>query len=113
MSTTLRVLLERDGYSVVEASNGVDALELVQGGEPVDLILLDFQMPGLDGIQVCERLKADPETEGIPVLIATGNGSREVRIRGMEAGATDLLLKPLDMAGLRLGVRNAIKATQL
>jgi putative two-component system response regulator len=83
------------GYDVREARDGVEALEAVDEQEP-DLILLDIDMPRLDGITVCERLKAHPVRRLIPIVILTASNDRETKLRGIAAGADDYLSKPFD-----------------
>ncbi len=104
--TYLRDALERDGYLVVEASDGREALEKARK-EPFDAILLNVMMPAMDGIQVCRELVGDPRTAAIPVILVTSQRRREVRLEGIAAGARDFLLKPVDLADLRVRVRNA------
>ncbi len=102
----LRTALTADGYEVVTASRGEEALEKVEASPP-DIILLDVALPGMDGIEVCRRLHDNSETSHIPVLLMTAHRSREKRLDGISAGARDFLLKPLDLADLRVRVRNA------
>src|SRR5213083_1362133 len=83
------------GYDVREAKDGIEALDAVAAEEP-DLILLDIDMPRLDGIAVCERLKAHPVRRLIPIVILTASSDRETRLRGIAAGADDFLSKPFD-----------------
>ena len=97
---------------VFEAADGVEALAVAARALP-DAILLDVVMPRLDGISVCSRLKADPATAAIPVLMMTGLSHREERLRGIRAGANDFLLKPLDTQDVLLRVRNAVLSKRL
>lgn len=108
----LRELLEREGNEVVEAANGVAALELAVAQSP-DVVLLDVQMPGLDGFEVCRRLKANEATAAIPVVLVTVLDARADRITGIRAGASDFLTKPVDRTELVLRVGNAIAAYSL
>jgi putative two-component system response regulator len=87
--------LEDLGYEVREARDGVEALEAVAAEEP-DLILLDIDMPRLDGIAVCEQLKAHPIRRLIPIVILTASNDRGTKLRGIAAGADDYLSKPFD-----------------
>ena len=82
----LQLYLKRDGYRVVLAESGEEALAKVRSHSP-DLITLDVMMPGLDGFAVCERLKTDPDTRFIPVILVTALNQMQDRIRGIEAGA--------------------------
>src|SRR6267142_488521 len=83
------------GYDVRQARDGVEALEAVTAEEP-DLVLLDIDMPRLDGISVCERLKSHPTRRLIPIVILTASNDRGTRLRGIAAGADDFLSKPFD-----------------
>ena len=108
----LRDLLEAKGHSVVEAESGQQALEMVAAGRP-DVVLLDVMMPGMDGFEVCRRLKGNPETAPIPVLMVTALEERSDRITGIDAGANDFLTKPVDPQDVVLRVRNAVAAKKL
>ena len=100
------------GYDVWQAVDGTSALLLAREHLP-DVILLDVVMPGLDGYEVCRRLKEDPETRLIPVVFLTGQGSREARLQGLEAGGSDFLAKPVDLAELQVRVRNLVEFRRL
>ncbi|RCS21982.1 PleD family two-component system response regulator [Phyllobacterium salinisoli] len=82
-------------YDVVSALSGREALEICQSSN-VDIVLLDVMMPGMDGFEVCRRLKADPKTTNIPVVMVTALDRPEDRVRGLEAGADDFLTKPVN-----------------
>ncbi len=105
-------ILSEDGYRISEARNGAEALA-VAARDGADVILLDVIMPGVDGVTVCQRLKAAPETAPIPVILVTAQSGREEKIEGIAAGANDFLSKPLDLAELRLKVRNAVQSKRL
>lgn len=89
----LAMLLEREGYEVALALEGSQALAFAAKEKP-DLILLDIMMPGMDGIAVCRGLKADPVTQGIPVIFLTSKSESEEILTGFEAGAVDYVTKP-------------------
>lgn len=108
----LRDLLESQGHEVAEAVNGVEALQRVADAAP-DVVLLDVGMPGIDGFEVCRRLKADPASATIPVLLVTALSQRDQRLLGIGAGANDYITKPIDKSDLSLRVRNAIRMRQL
>jgi signal transduction histidine kinase len=108
----LRDLLESQGHEVAEAVDGVEALQRVADATP-DVVLLDVGMPGIDGFEVCRRLKADPATATIPVLLVTALSQRDQRLLGIGAGANDYITKPIDKSDLSLRVRNAIRMRQL
>ncbi len=108
----LRDLLESQGHEVAEAVDGVEALQRVADAAP-DVVLLDVGMPGIDGFEVCRRLKAEPATATIPVLLVTALSQRDQRLLGIGAGANDYITKPIDKSDLGLRVRNAIRMRQL
>jgi signal transduction histidine kinase len=108
----LRDLLESQGHEVAEAVDGLDALQRVADAAP-DVVLLDVGMPGIDGFEVCRRLKAAPATASIPVLLVTALSQRDQRLLGIGAGANDYITKPIDKSDLGLRVRNAIRMRQL
>jgi putative two-component system response regulator len=101
-------LLEVAGYDVEAAADGEAALTAVADHSP-DVILLDVQMPGLDGFEVCRRVKADPATRLTPVVMVTGLNAREHRIEGINAGADDFLGKPFNADELRARVRSLVR----
>jgi putative two-component system response regulator len=101
----LRRLMTRLGYEVLTASDGESALQAVRRDRP-DLVLLDVNMPGIDGFEVCRRLKSDPTTRLLPVMLVTSLTASEDRIRGIEAGADDFLSKPPVVAELEARVRS-------
>jgi cyclic di-GMP phosphodiesterase len=98
-------LLEGRGYDVRQARDGSEALALVRSSQP-DVVLLDIDMPIMDGIAVCRAIKSDPATRLIPVVLITAASDRETRIRGLDAGADDFLTKPFD--GTELLVRTRV-----
>jgi DNA-binding response OmpR family regulator len=89
----MRDLLERDGYTVVEAADGVEALDQVDRHAP-DIIVLDLNLPGLDGYGVLSHLRSRPVTSHIPVVVLTARGDEESEVRVFEMGADDFLSKP-------------------
>jgi CheY-like chemotaxis protein len=98
-----------DIYERKVAASGEEALALV-ARDPPDLILLDVMMPGIDGFEVCRRLKDNDATRFIPIVIMTGLDDVEDRIRGIEAGADDFLTKPIDYRQLMARIRTALRA---
>jgi adenylate cyclase len=109
--TLIRTILRRHGYDSLLARSGEEALREVRT-EPPDLIILDVMMPGMDGIEVCRRLKDDEETRLIPIVIMTALDQPEDKIRGIEAGADDFLTKPVNQLELMARVRTALKLKQ-
>ena len=100
--------LRQQGYGVREAADAESALESIRATPP-DLVLLDVQMPGIDGYECCRRLKADRATSLLPVIIVTSLESREDRIRGIECGADEFLSKPVNKEELLARVRSLLK----
>ncbi len=96
------------GYRIQTAKNGEQALDVV-AREPVDVILLDVMMPVMDGFEVAARLKSDPGTRTIPIVMVTALQAREDRIKAIEAGADDFLTKPVDKTEMRARVASLIK----
>jgi putative two-component system response regulator len=109
--TLLERLLTAQGYLVQTAQDGIAALVAVVQTLP-DIVLLDVQMPGLDGFEVCRRVKADPTTRLIPVVLITGLSDRESRIAGIEAGADDFVNKPFDVEELKARIRSLVRLKQ-
>ncbi|HEX6860227.1 MAG TPA: PleD family two-component system response regulator [Caulobacteraceae bacterium] len=101
----LAAKLEAEYYEVMTASDGATALAIA-GSEKPDIILLDVMMPGMDGFDVCRRLKDDPVTRHIPVVLVTALDGRSDRITGLEAGADEFLTKPIDDVMLFARVRS-------
>jgi putative two-component system response regulator len=95
------------GYEVWTAGDGETALAIARERSP-DVILLDVMMPRMDGFEVCRRLKADADTQLLPVVFVTGLDSREARLKGLDAGATEFLTKPFDVTELEVRVRNLV-----
>ena len=89
----LRKLMERQGYDVVEAADGDSTLRAITEHAP-DLVCLDVMMPAPGGIDVCVRLRGQPEHAGLPILLLTALDRPEDKARGLEAGANDFLSKP-------------------
>ncbi|MDX1664827.1 MAG: response regulator, partial [Candidatus Promineifilaceae bacterium] len=85
--------LARDGYQILQAATGAEGIEMAREAQP-DLILLDVMMPELDGFEACRRLKADPRSAGIPVIMVTALREVQYRIKGIEAGADEFLSRP-------------------
>ncbi|HLO62915.1 MAG TPA: two-component system response regulator [Azonexus sp.] len=95
----------RDDYRVRVATSGEKALKIVYSDEPPDLILLDIMMPGLSGLEICRRLKANPDRRRIPVIFVTAMSSTEDEQRGLETGAVDYITKPISPPIVKARVR--------
>src|SRR5208283_5733620 len=104
----LERLLQMKGYSTRAVDSGEAALQSVSE-KPPDLILLDGNMPGMDGFEVVKRLKSEVRTRTIPTIMVTGLGDRESRLRALENGAEDFLVKPVDRNELWSRVRNHLR----
>lgn len=107
----LEALLKPSGYQVVSAQSGEDGLERVARFRP-DLVLLDLMMPGMDGHEVCRRLRADPATRYLPVIMITASGDEEEKLRSLEAGADDFVPKPFNRLELLARVRSLLRVKQ-
>jgi len=90
----MKLHLEQEGYNVLTATNGEDVLSCLRTNGPVDVLLLDVQMPKLDGYQVCRQLKENVETKGIPILLFYGAESDRLPDKCIEAGANDWIERP-------------------
>jgi two-component system, sensor histidine kinase and response regulator len=108
----LRDWLEAQGHEVTEAVDGQQAMDEVTSRAP-DVILLDVMMPKVDGFEVCRRLKADPQTALIPILLITALTDRQDRLTGVAAGANDFLTKPIDVQDVTFRIGNALYAKRL
>jgi putative two-component system response regulator len=107
----LEFLLRREGFEVRDAADGPAAIQECASFRP-DLILLDIVMPGMDGFEVCRRIKATPETRLTPVVLITGLTGTEDRIMGINAGADDFLSKPIDLNELLARTRSLLRLKQ-
>lgn len=100
-------LLNHHGFRTDAAHNGLQALDKALASTP-DLVVADIVVPGIDGIELCRRLRADARTQAVPVLAVTGYEDRHYRIRAMEAGADRVLIKPLEPDSLLREVRELV-----
>ena len=108
-SSVMRKVVERalrqagiEITDVVEASGGVEALAILRTADPFDLILSDVNMPGMDGLQLIERLRAEVLAPGIPVFMITANASEPLVLRAIAAGASGYILKPFTLTQIRI-----------
>lgn len=106
--TLLRLMLVRAGFNVSEAEDGYDALEKIRKNRP-DIILLDVMMPGMDGFAVCEKLRGNPETLSLPIIMLSAKTDLDSINKGLRAGATVYLTKPISPEDLTRHVREVLE----
>lgn len=102
--------LQREGFSAIAAANGPDALEIAQRVTP-SLVILDLMLPGLAGTEVCRRLRAEPSTRDVPIIMLSARGEEIDRVVGFEVGADDYVTKPFSARELLLRVRAVLRRT--
>jgi DNA-binding response OmpR family regulator len=105
---SVRRVLENACYTVHTASNGQDALKMIERNRP-DLVVLDIIMPGLDGLEVCRRIRADPYIARLPILFLTAKGRPNDVAQGLDAGGDDFLTKPFEVVELPARVRALLR----
>jgi two-component system phosphate regulon response regulator PhoB len=104
----VRLNLTREGYEVLDCETGERALSLARAQTP-DLVVLDLMLPGMDGLEVCRRLKADPKTAQLPIVILTAKGEESDVVAGLEVGAEDYVTKPFSGKVLVARVRRLLR----
>ena len=102
---------EAEGFRVTQASNGEEALMLVEESAP-DVIVLDWMLPNVSGIEVCRRLKMRPETRGVPIIMLSARSEEVDRVRGLETGADDYMIKPFELPELLARLRALLRRSQ-
>lgn len=107
----LRYNLEAEGFGAVMAENGDEALLLVAEEQP-DLIVLDWMLPNVSGIEICRRLKSDPGTRQIPIIMLSARSEEVDRVRGLETGADDYVVKPYSVVELMARLRTQLRRTR-
>jgi two-component system, OmpR family, phosphate regulon response regulator PhoB len=108
LATLLSYNLEKEGYRVVVASDGEEGMLQIEERLP-DLVLLDWMLPKLSGIEVCRRIRGRPETRNMPIIMLTARGEESDRIRGLDTGADDYLTKPFSMSELIARIRAVLR----
>lgn len=103
--------LESEGFRVVEAETGDEAMLLVAEEAP-DLMVLDWMLPNVSGIEICRRVKADPGTRHIPIIMLSARSDEGDRVRGLETGADDYVVKPYSVVELMARVRTQLRRTR-
>ncbi|MBP7241361.1 phosphate regulon transcriptional regulator PhoB [Amaricoccus sp.] len=110
ISHLLAYNLEKEGFSVAAVADGDDALTAVDEQSP-DLVLMDWMLPNVSGVELCRRLRMRTETREIPVILLTARGEEEDRVRGLDVGADDYVTKPFSMSELVARVRAVLRRT--
>ncbi len=108
LATLLQYNLEKEGYRVALAGDGEEALMQVEERQP-DLVVLDWMLPKVSGVEVCRRLRSRAETRNLPVIMLTARGEESDRVRGLDTGADDYLTKPFSMAELAARMRAVLR----
>lgn len=102
-------MLEKEGYSVLTAMNGLEGLKKAKGENP-DLLVLDVMLPGIDGYEICHRLRAEPQTAKLPILMLSAKGQAADRTTGLGVGANEYLTKPVERSVLLSKVAELLAA---
>jgi two-component system phosphate regulon response regulator PhoB len=108
LATLLQYNLEKEGYDVAVASDGEEGMLQVEERTP-DLILLDWMLPKLSGIEVCRRIRGRAETRNLPIIMLTARGEETDRVRGLDTGADDYMTKPFSMTELTARIRAVLR----
>ncbi len=108
LATLLHYNLDKEGYRVAVAGDGEEALTLASERAP-DLVILDWMLPKVSGIEVCRRLRGRAETRNVPIIMLTARGEESDRIRGLDTGADDYVVKPFSMVELTARVRAVMR----
>lgn len=104
----IRYNLDREGFDVIAAATGEEALVAARARRP-DLVLLDLMLPGIQGLEVCRRLRSGPETAGVPIIMVTAKGEEADIVAGLEMGADDFVTKPFSPRELTARVRSVLR----
>jgi len=109
--TLLRYNLEKEGFQVCDAADGEDALVQIAERRP-DVVLLDWMLPLVSGIEVCRRIRRSPENRALPIIMLTARGEESDRVRGLDSGADDYVVKPFSTSELVARLRAVIRRAQ-
>jgi sigma-B regulation protein RsbU (phosphoserine phosphatase) len=109
----LQATLGRWGYDLLAASDGDEAWRVLTRPEPPDLAILDWMMPGMDGVEICRRLRSRPERSPVYLILLTAKGDREDIVEGLQAGADDYITKPFDRDELRARLQVGVRVVEL
>ncbi len=107
----LKITLTEENYETTEAKNGEEALEIIRS-KPLDLVLLDYKMPKMDGLQVCDLIKKDLLLAHLPIIMVTGKGEISDKIDGIDSGADDYIVKPFEPKELLARIRMVLRRTK-
>jgi two-component system phosphate regulon response regulator PhoB len=109
--TVLRYNLEREGFAALDAQDGEEALNIAREQKP-ELVLLDWMLPLMSGMEVCRQLRRNPETREIPIVMLTARGEEGDKLRGLESGADDYVTKPFSPSELIARIRAVLRRTR-
>ena len=108
LTALLRYNLESHGFRVASIENGSDAMSTIASEQP-DLVLLDWMLPGISGIEICRKIRREPQTHDLPVILLTARGEESDRVRGLDCGADDYVVKPFGVSELIARVRAVLR----
>ena len=111
LATLLQYNLEKEGYGVTVCADGEEALIRIDEHLP-DLVILDWMLPTVSGIEVCRRLRQRPETRNLPIIMLTARGEETERVRGLATGADDYIVKPFSVPELLARIRALLRRTK-
>ncbi|MCK5119045.1 MAG: response regulator [Candidatus Latescibacteria bacterium] len=107
----VRTFLTDEGYKTATCKNGTEALERIASGG-LDLVILDLKLPDVDGYEICKKIRRDPDTEHLPIIMLTGYTTVEDKIRGIEGGADDYITKPFNLSELKARIEMVLRRAQ-
>lgn len=107
----VQTFLTDEGYKTFTCKNGTEALERIASGG-LDLVILDLKLPDVDGYEICKKVRQDPDTEDLPIIMLTGYTTVEDKIRGIEGGADDYITKPFNLSELKARIEMVLRRAQ-